>query len=79
MTAIPYSTNAHSRATNPTIRSIPTTPTVVDRLLIGTGTAIAAWGVRRAERRSSPAYAEQTAAFESRRDTAARDLPMLPR
>jgi hypothetical protein len=70
MTAIPYSTTARSRAI---------APTAVDRLLIGAGTAIAAWGVRRAERRSIPGYADQTAAFESRRDNAARNLPMLPR
>ena len=70
MTVIPYTTTAHARAT---------TPTRVDRLLISAGTAIAAWGVRRAALRSIPGFADQTAAFESRRDAAARDLPMLPR
>lgn len=70
MTVIPYTRSALTRAT---------APTRTDRLLISAGTALAEWGVRRAARRSIPAYAEQTAGFESRRDSAARTLPMLPR
>ena len=70
MTVIPYSTTARSRVT---------APTRVDQLLIRAGTAIAAWGSRRAARRSLLDFADQTAVFEDRRDRAARNLPMLPR
>lgn len=70
MTVIPYSTAAHHRAT---------APTRVDRALISAGTAIAAWGARRAARRIIPGYTDQTAVFERVRERAARDLPMLPR
>ncbi len=70
MTVIPYSTTTHHRAT---------ASTRVDRALIIAGTAIAAWGAHRAARHSSRSQADQTAVFESVRDKAARDLPMLPR
>lgn len=53
--------------------------TVVDRIAIATGNAIAGWGERRALRRSVPSFAQQADAFEAHRDAATRDFPMLPR
>ncbi|NEN06554.1 hypothetical protein G3T36_11810 [Diaminobutyricibacter tongyongensis] len=70
MTVIPYSTTPSARAT---------APSILDRLLISAGTALADWGVRRATRHAVPDFGDQTAAFEARRETAARILPMLPR
>ena len=79
MTVIPYSTPA-ARAN--TARATATARAVsrpIDRLLISAGTALAEWGVRRAARHPLPDYGDQTAAFEARRETAARIIPMLPR
>jgi hypothetical protein len=71
MTVIPYTATTRTRAI---------APSPVDRLLISAGTAMAEWGVRRAARHAVPAFADQTAGFEGRRDAAARrTLPMLPR
>ena len=86
MTVIPYSTTPAARATTAratTARAnaaaTATASRPLDRLLIGAGTALAEWGVRRAARHPLPDFGDQTAAFEARRDTAARILPMLPR
>ncbi|MFJ8893580.1 hypothetical protein ACIRCZ_03260 [Leifsonia sp. NPDC102414] len=53
--------------------------TWTQRTAIRFGSAIAAWGVRSAMLRTAPHYADQLAAVERTRDSAARDLPQLLR
>ena len=81
MTVIPYSTTPATRANTAraTAAARATASRPIDRLLICGGTALAEWGVRRAARHAAPDFGDQTAAFEARRETAARILPMLPR
>jgi hypothetical protein len=81
MTVIPYSTTpaARANAARATATARATASRPIDRLLISAGTALAEWGVRRAARHPLPDFGDQTAAFEARRETAARILPMLPR
>ena len=53
--------------------------TWTQRTAIRFGSALAAWGVRKAMLRTAPRYAEQLAAVEATRDAASRVLPQLPR
>ena len=70
MTVIPYSTTAHARAT---------APTRVDKLLIRAGTGIAAWGARRAARRSSRLSLRRGLSSRYRRKFGRRKLPSRDR